>query len=100
MAPEPRSWWASLRHGGLLIAPSRLAEFFPEDPKPLPDYLAERLRRDLTRFEAEVANSEHALLTALLIHVCDLGETAQSYWKRGNDVGTEWTQRALTGEAV
>jgi len=100
LVPEPRSWWAALRHGGLLIAPSRLEEFFPEDPKLLPDYLADRLRRDLTRFEAEVAGSEHALLTTVLVHVCELGETAQSYWERGSDVGKEWTQRALTGEAV
>jgi hypothetical protein len=100
LAPEPRSWWGSLRHGGLLIAPSRLAEFFPEDPKPLPDYLAERLRRDQTRLEAGVAGSEHALLTTLLVNVCELGETAPSYWKRGSDIGTAWTQRALTGEAV
>lgn len=100
MGPESRTWWASLRHGGLLIAPSRLAEFFPDDPPAVPNHIAERLRRDLTRLDAGANNSEHALLTTLLVHVCDLAETGDGYWRRGADVAADWTHRALTGEAV
>ena len=29
-------WWASLRHGGLLLSPAKVAEFFPQTPEPLP----------------------------------------------------------------
>ena len=28
------SWWVSLKHGGFLIAPSRIAEHFPGMPRP------------------------------------------------------------------
>ena len=41
------TWWTSLKHGGLLIAPARLEQFFPRDIKPLPRYQVEWLRRDL-----------------------------------------------------
>jgi hypothetical protein len=34
-------WWSELKHGGLLIAPARLADYFPETLPRLPDYLAE-----------------------------------------------------------
>ena len=43
------AWWASLNHGGLLIAPAKLAEQFPPQLDALAPALADRLRRDLTR---------------------------------------------------
>lgn len=29
-------YWPALKHSGLLIAPARLAEHFPDEPAPLP----------------------------------------------------------------
>ena len=42
---ERYDWWSSLKHGGLLIAPSKLAEHFEESLPALPKYRAEALRR-------------------------------------------------------
>ena len=42
---ERYEWWTSLKHGGLLIAPGRLAEYFPEQPPPLHSHEVDRLRR-------------------------------------------------------
>jgi hypothetical protein len=47
-----QDWWASLKHGGLLIAPSKLSEFFvAESLSPLPRFIEDRLRRDVTRLQ-------------------------------------------------
>ena len=106
MSQEPgatHAWWASLRHGGLLIAPSRLAAFFPDEPPPLPPWIEERLRRDLARFAAGGHNADAALLDTVLHHVLGLWYPPRQeagHWLRGNDVPREWTHRAISGEAI
>lgn len=96
-APEIRhGWWASLKHGGLLIAPSRLAEFFQDEPKPLPVYLAEQLRRDLIKLDAGTAEAERAFLDTALEQVCGLAVR----WEKGSHVDTRWSYRASTGEVI
>lgn len=100
---EPHSWWASLKHGGLLIAPSRIAEYFPDGLAPLPCTVEHRLRADLTRLEMEDGNAVAGLLDTVLQELLGLGRAYQPQtgsWLKGNDVPAEWTHRALTGEAV
>lgn len=102
-AVESHSWWASLKHGGLLIAPSRIAEYFPDGLAPLPRVVEHRLRADLTRLEMENGNAAAALLDTVLQEVLGLGRTYHPQtgsWLKGNEVPAEWTRRALTGEAI
>jgi hypothetical protein len=94
------SWWAALKHGGLLIAPSRLVEAFPDPSPALSPHLAERLRRDLVRLEAGASDAESILLDTVLERVCGLGDTTESRWRRGSDVPRDWSFRTLTGETV
>jgi hypothetical protein len=94
------SWWASLKHGGLLIAPSRLVEHFGAAPMPLPEALAERLRRDITRFEGGGAEAERTLLETVLERVCGLDEAGEHRWRRGPEVPWDGSFRTLTGETV
>lgn len=96
MNTDERLWWASLKHGGLLIAPSRLVEYFPDEPKPLPPYLSDQLRRDLTRLDLGTAEVERAWLDTVLEQVCGLG----ARWEKGNQVDARWSHRALTGEII
>jgi hypothetical protein len=94
-------WWASLRHGGLLLSPSKVAEFFPLGPEPLPAWLEERLRRDLARLEVE--GGESRLLDTVLEQVLGLGGRADAdsgAWVKGGALSAEWTRRSITGEAV
>ncbi|NMA28792.1 MAG: hypothetical protein GX934_13625, partial [Burkholderiales bacterium] len=94
-------WWASLRHGGLLLSPSKVAEFFPQGPGPLPAWLEERLRRDLARLEVE--GGESRLLDTVLEQVLGLGGRADAdsgAWVKGGALSAEWTRRSITGEAV
>ena len=100
MAPERHAWWASLKHGGFLIAPARLAEHFPDEPPPLPGHLVDRLRRDLVRLDAGAHDGEAALLDVVLHWVCSLETSDGARWERGADVDTRWSIRALTGEIV
>ncbi|MEI7832026.1 MAG: hypothetical protein WCJ56_02340 [bacterium] len=59
------TWWSSLKHGRMLIAPSRLAssECFPNVVPPLQEYLREQLRRGF----AITSMPESKLLLVLLI---------------------------------
>ncbi len=100
-ATEPTSWWASLKHGGLLIAPSKLGEFFANEPEPLNQWLVDRLRRDVTRLDG--AATHGALLDTVLEQVLGLGQPMRAdtgTWIKGSDVSSDYTRRAITGEAV
>ncbi|MCL4299154.1 MAG: hypothetical protein KJ077_25685 [Anaerolineae bacterium] len=90
-------WWASLKHGGLLVAPAKLAEFFPEHVEPLPRYLADRLRRDVTRLQNGDDSHLGALLDTVLEEVLALDK---AWWLKGPVVDSRWSQRAVTGETI
>lgn len=96
---ERHAWWSSLRHGGVLIAPSRLAEFFPDDPAPMPRHLADRLRRDVTRADTGSA-AVGALLDTVLEEVCGLGPTSGGSWLKASEVPATWSRKSVSGKAV
>lgn len=91
------SWWASLTHGGMLIAPARISEYFPDAPPPLAGYQADRLRRDLLRATSREGDDVSRLLDTVLEDVLGL---KASHWTRGNDVDSRWSHHAITGEVV
>lgn len=91
-------WWASLQHGGLLIAPSKLAEFYPEPAWPLSGGTVDRLRRDVIRAQG---GDRKALLDTVLELVLDLSAPGVGGpWLKGPEIPTTWTRRAITGVAV
>jgi hypothetical protein len=47
-ANQTHAWWADLRHGGLLLSPVVLAEWYPAEPPAL-DERRYRRRRGLRR---------------------------------------------------
>ncbi|WP_437690034.1 hypothetical protein [Sorangium sp. So ce176] len=96
-AEEPYAWWASLNHGGLLIAPSKLAERFPARVEPLPAAMSERLRRDLTRLQQGGDERLAAFLDTVLE---DLLGLHKARFKKGNEVDKTWSQAAVTGEII
>ena len=100
MSAERGEWWASLRHGGMLIAPSRLTQYFPTAPEPMYGYVVEKLRRDLTRTEATDGKTASALLDTVLEQVIGLKDGTDYGWKAGADVDSKWSRRAVTGEMV
>jgi len=93
-------WWAGLRHGGMLIAPSRLPVYFPEEPEPVSPYLAERLRKELTRLEEAQAEEKRSFISTVLEKICGLNGISGGVWLIGGDIGAEWSYRPLSGEAV
>ena len=94
------SWYNSLKHGGMLVAPSRLAssDCFPDELPPLPGYLAERLRRDLVRLETGKATEASEFVSTVLEAVCGINGTGT--WARGADVEASYSRRAATGEMI
>ncbi|WP_395095196.1 Eco57I restriction-modification methylase domain-containing protein [Armatimonas sp.] len=92
---EKGFWWASLRHGGLLIAPARVLDRFPDEaaPPPLRSDHVENLRRLLVKPGAQTE-----LLTLVLERVLGLNPTAGGNWNKQPD--TSFSHAALTGEIV
>ncbi len=91
------NWWASLKHGGMLIAPARLVEHFASECAPLPRYLSDRLRRDLLRLRSGDGDQLSAFLDIVLEDIVGL---ARARWVKGSDVETRWSHKALTGEII
>ncbi|MFO0686899.1 MAG: DNA methyltransferase [Sandaracinus sp.] len=89
-------WWASLNHGGLLIAPAKIPTHFPDAPPPLPHWRADRLRRDVVRML-----DDESYMGGFLDQVFEsLLELPTTEWLKAADVGAEWSHAAVTGEAV
>ncbi len=92
-AVSKRDWWSSLNHGGLLIAPARLDEFFGEPLDPLPWKLEERLRRDTTRVKEDEKHIS-ALLDTVFSDILGLGVMAKE-----SSIDKRWSHKLLTGES-
>ena len=98
-------WWASLKHGGLLIAPAKVAEFFvAESLPPLNPYGVDALRREVTELQDRQSYSQNKgsdeigkLLDIVLEKVLGLPELE---WQKGNQVDRSWTCKAITGESI
>ncbi len=91
-------WWSSLKHGGLLIAPSKLKESFAvSDVEPLSRWVEDRLRRDVTRVRDGDDGSIGVLLDTVLEQVLGLDS---NFWMKGSAVDRDWSQRAVTGELI
>ena len=89
-------WWSSLKHGGLLIAPDKVANEFAAEPAPLSDWRAERLRRALTAFDG----SNEALGALLDFVLQDLAELPDAEWQKAQAVAAQWSMRSFTGALV
>jgi len=90
-------WWAALNHGGLLLSPSKLAEFFPAELPPLDKPLAERLRRDLTRLREGGEGTQTKFLDTVLEDVLGLHA---SRWIKGSQIDKSWSRAAVTKEII
>lgn len=89
-------WWSSLKHGGLLIAPDKIASDFAAEPTPLPGWRAERLRRAVTAFDG--SNDALSALLDFVLH--DLSELPDGEWQKAQAVDSRWSLRSFTGALV
>jgi hypothetical protein len=90
------TWWSSLKHGGLLIAPGRLAHYFSTDKPRLSTYWAGRLRSAVqAQQDAEKLGAQAALLDTVLEGILQLPALE---WKKASAIGADWGQRLITGE--
>lgn len=101
MTPDRSSWWASLRHGGLLLSPQVVSELSSADIPPLSPWLPGQLRTHILRVEAD-PSPEHAgaLLDFVFENLCGFAGNGGGAWAKGPQVEARWGIRAVTGEAV
>jgi hypothetical protein len=98
MNAAPDFGWNSLRHGGLLLDPQRVARIAEHGPASLSPHLEQELRRQATGI-LEGSGDVPEFVTLVLQRVCGFSAEIGT-WQRGSQVGSEWTRRAVTGEAV
>lgn len=95
-------WWSSLRHNGMMIAPSRISEHFKFTVPPLNRYEQDRLRGRLIPDKTD-SKSAAALLDTVLERVIGLKDGSQlapGKWLAGASVEGKYSRRALTGEMI
>ena len=98
---DPILAWESVKTGGLLLSPTRLPDVFPTSLDPLSARTIERLRRAIAALNG--AGPPPELLDVVLEEVLALGvplEPDTGHWLKGGALGSEWTHRALSGEAI
>ncbi len=91
------NWWSSLKHGGLLIAPSKLMECFPYGTFPLRRDKTEALRRSVTLARAGGSDATSRLLDTVFDEVLGLSPDG---WKKGNAVDASWGHKMANGRSV
>ena len=89
-------WWDSLKHGGMLIAPSKLPAFFPQSSEPVSENTIIKLRKALTQLSGRAKDIESEALHTVLVDLCGINQE----WKKAGDVGKEYSLKALTGETI
>ncbi len=93
--------WDSLRHGGLLLDPQRVARIADSIPSPLSPQLEQELRRQASGILEGSPDSADIpeFVSFVLKRVCGFSDETGT-WQRGPQIGSDWTRRAVTGEAV
>jgi len=88
--------WAQLKHGGLLISPAKLDEYFPEAAPVMREFAAEKLRRALTAFDG----SNDSLSSLLDYILQDLSGLPADEWQKAQGVDSRWAVRSFTGAQI
>ena len=102
MAATPSNqldWWNSLRHGGLLLDPTRLSSLLSDAPESLSRYEQDRLRRRIDQF----IDSPETHRNKFVAFVMEQGlafHGLNGYWQRGSEVSKDWSRKAITGESI
>jgi hypothetical protein len=101
-AGDPSAWWASFRHEGLLVAPSRLAEHFPDIAHPPRAVQADRLRRAITTVSGarQGASRTDSVIQLVRVILEDVLELPREEWTASQEVAATWARKVVTGESV
>ncbi|HSH01929.1 MAG TPA: hypothetical protein VLL52_05365 [Anaerolineae bacterium] len=97
MSYDTHSWWTELKHGGLLIAPTKLTTYFPASISPLTRYHQDQLRRQVTQIQVGEFDTLSSFLTTVLEELLGLD---RRLWFRGSNVDATWAYQSITGEMI
>lgn len=102
MSQANHGWWASLRHGGMLVDMNRLSLLLPQELDPsalLPFYKEDKLRREMSAFEDDPARRKNVFVRFILEDICGVGKE-QGEWSAGTNIDASWNRRGLVGESA
>lgn len=92
-------WWNSLRHGGLLLDPTRLSALIADAPESLSRYEQDRLRRRIDQFIDDPETHRNKFV-AFVMEQGLAFHGLNGYWQRGSEVSKDLSRKAITGETV
>lgn len=99
MSSAELTGWDRLRHGGLLLDPTRLRQVAAQaQPPRLQSFFEDDLRRRLTALPQNAAEISE-FVAFVLQKVCRFAHDGEA-WQRGSQVGTEWGRATVTGETA
>ncbi|TWT91638.1 Eco57I restriction-modification methylase domain-containing protein [Neorhodopirellula pilleata] len=97
--PDPLDWWNALRHGGMLVDPTRLTKLISDPPPALSSFETDRLRRRIVSFEQDENAGRGKFVSYVLDSIC--GFARAGTWDRGTSVDpARWTRRTIAGDNV
>ena len=92
-------WWNSLRHGGLLLDPTRLSHLTARPPATPSHFEQDRLRRRIDQFLDDPRTHRNKFVAFVMEHVLDF-HGLNGYWQRGPEIPGDWSRKAITGESI
>ena len=96
---NPLDWWNALRHGGMLVDPTRLTKLISNPPPRLSFFETDRLRRRIVSFEQDENAGRSKFVGYVFESIC--GFASVGIWDRGTSVDpSRWTRRTIAGEDV
>lgn len=97
--PDPLDWWNALRHGGMLVDPTRLTKLISDPPPAISSFETDRLRRHIVSFEQDENAGRGKFVSYVLDSIC--GFARAGTWDRGTSVDpARWTRRTIAGDNV
>ncbi|MCB1221949.1 MAG: hypothetical protein H7A35_15230 [Planctomycetales bacterium] len=102
MSQPMHDWWASLRHGGMLVDMNRLVLLLPQALEPeklLQFHREDKLRRELAEFHSDPEKLRNQLVRFILEHICGIG-TDDGKWLAGTNIDSSWNRHGLAGESI
>ena len=98
MSESTHSWWGELRHGGMLIAPALLEEFYPELPE-LDRRAYERLRSSWIAAEGSRAPDRQEARRTFVTSLLE-GSVGLRGWQKAAAVGEGFKAISVAGDRL
>lgn len=99
-APAQRTWWESLRHSGLLLAPAQIREVERAHPvAPAAEPVLDALRREIMLLDVDATRAPD-FVTWCFQNLFAFDRLDHGHWQRAQHVPAKYSHALLSGETL